>query len=107
MASNRFTLNSPDGKDVASAALFVAKEVGGVMEMSLRFGGTEGRPSMTAQVTVLATDLDQRVLRVLGSASKRFTGDELGAIAVALLSLVYECDRDIYRRSEGLGPKTA
>lgn len=107
MASSRISLNTPDGKDVASAALALGKDVDGVVVVTLRFGGTGGRPSVAAEANMLLQDIDQRVLRLLGSASARLTGSELMALPAALLSLLYELDRDIYRRSEGLGPKTA
>lgn len=107
MASSRISLNTPDGKDVASAALALGKDVEGVVVVTLRFGGTEGRPTVTAEANMLAQDIDQRVLRLLGSASARLTGNELMALPAALLSLLYDLDRDIYRRSEGLGIKTA
>lgn len=107
MASSRSTQNGPDWKDAIVALLAVGKATGGRVVVRLSPAGTEGRPVLHLTAEVLAEDEDHMVLRTLASASSRMTGSYDGDLATALLSLGYELDRDAYRRSEGLGPKTA
>lgn len=45
--------------------------------------------------------------KVLGSASVTMPANGVGDIAMALLSLGYELDKDVYRREKGVSAKLA
>jgi len=107
LASSRGTQNGPDWKDVVVFLLELERDAQCKVEVTLTPTGTPGRPGLDLLAQALAVDTDQQVVRVLGSARLHMPGNSFGGLSAALYSLGHELDKDVYRRSEGLGPKTA
>ena len=107
MASSRISLNSPDWRDAATSVLAIGKMLGGRVDIRVKLGGSEGRPTITLIGEVLETDPDHQVLRCLASASVRVDTTTGMDLPTALLSLSYELDRDAYLRSQRRSVKQA
>lgn len=107
LASSRDTSNGPDWRDVAQAFLYLEKLTGGKVSLRAELRPTSPQDSIVWIADLWLENLVNGGPKHLGSASVSMLTRGGGGTDAALLLLAYELDKDIYRRSEGLGPKTA
>lgn len=107
MASSRFSQNIPDWRDVSRAAMQFAQDWGGQVSIVLRPYGSQDKPQMTIVAQLFLPAGVSGGVAPWASASVAIAGGSVGAMSAAALSALYELDREVYRRSEGMGPKTA
>jgi len=102
LPSSRFTLNTPDWKDATRALTAFAREWGGRIVVTMHPGGTQAHPILTIEAQLVMDFEEGTAPNVLGSARVSMPGRGVGDLCAVLLSLGYELDKDLYRRSEAL-----
>lgn len=107
MASSRDTRNGPDWKDVASAAQGFERATGWWIRIraDLRLRGSQPHIVWIAEATELIPP--RGVAPRSASASVSMLTSGVGGTDAALLLLLYELDKDIYRQVTGLQPPEA
>lgn len=107
MASNRDTSNGPDWRDVAAAFLHLEEVGGRPISITAELWKKGNLSSIVWTARVLDRDPETGEVSASASASVSMLTRGAGGTDAALLLLAYELDRDMYRQSEDLGPKTA
>lgn len=108
MASSRDTSSGPDWKDVVRALLYLEKTSDTSIRLGLRAGGTERNPVLLLVASAVSAEDISPGASIWASASVSMPGVGVGDTDAALLYLVYELDKDIYRQEQGIQPpKTA
>lgn len=105
MASSRDTSNGPDWKDVARAMLEFEGGEENILTVKIAASGTQNAPKLLLLAAKTGPAGAPLVPQLLGSASVHMPGSGAGDLCAALLSLLYELDKDEYRRTEGLQPR--
>lgn len=102
MASSRISLNTPDWMDVRTAIEALQETLEGRIVVTIQHTNAKSLRALSLTATLFKdaeSALDQAVL---ASASAFIQGGGIGATDAALLSLLYDLDRDYYRREVGI-----
>lgn len=107
MASNRDTSNGPDWKDVAAAAYHFEEVWEARVEIVGKVSGATKQPTLYWTAVLIETDGKTGEVKRSDLASVSMLTRGGGDTNSALLLLLYELDKELYRRVEGFPPKTA
>ena len=102
MASSRTSLNTPDWMDVATAIQALQYTLQGRIVIALQHTNAKSLNALSLTATLFRDDEKAMGPTVLASASAFVQGGGIGATDTALLSLLYDLDRDYYRRETGI-----
>lgn len=105
MASSRDSSNGPDWKDVASAAYHFESVWEGTVEIVGRVSGATRQPSLYWTAVLCRRNQETGEVERLDLASVSMLTRGSGDTNAALLLLLYELDKELYRRFEGFPPK--
>lgn len=102
MASSRTSLNTPDWMDVATAIEALQYTLQGRIVVTVQHTNARSLKALSLTATLYKDDPDGLGPTVLASSSAFVQGGGIGATDTALLSLLYDLDRDYYRRETGV-----
>ena len=85
--------------------LYLEKEFGGTIRVTMRVAGSQKEPLLLLLAALEGPQGANGGRRLLASASVSMPARGVGATDAALLSLMYELDKDVYRRTQGMGLK--
>lgn len=107
MASKQGTSNGPDWRDVWAFMEELERELGGLVTVTVQRSNVLGSQSIYLAAKWEAHEPVAVGVPLWASVSATFPGNGVRGFEAALLSLVYDLDKELYRRIEGMPPETA
>lgn len=104
MASSRDTLNGPDWRDVAAAVDQFQEDWGGFVALTISLSGKGKFRTLTILATVSERPVSLADRQPSASASVNSKAFGAGDFSQALLSALYELDKEVYRQTVGVSP---
>jgi len=102
LPSSRDTSNGPDWRDVAAAAKHFEQEWEAHIVVELQWRTVSSQPHIVWIASAIEMGKPKAEAALLGSASVSMLTRGAGGTDAALLLLLYELDKDIYRRTIGV-----